>query len=129
MRATTVFLLALAALAAGCDSDCPGGTDCASGPSCYSACEKLYGEGDGACNIQIPSRTGQEMQGDCISHCVSAMNNAGEIGDYEPNERASSDDQVALENEQQAALWMDCVAETSCENLEKNYCAPVKNFP
>ena len=39
------------------------------------------------------------------------------------------DDDVALENEQQAALWMDCVAETSCDNLDKNYCAPVKNFP
>lgn len=129
MRATTVILLVLSALAGGCDNDCPGGTECAIGPSCQSSCEKLYGEGDGSCNIQIPSKTNGEMLNECIAHCEGAMNVAGEIGDYEPNERAAGDDEVALENEEQAALWMDCVADTSCENLENNYCAPVKNFP
>lgn len=133
MRAIAVLLVAFAALLTGCDPDCPGGTDCALGPSCYDACEKIFGDSDGQCNIQIPGKEGEsgrsEMINKCVAHCESALNRAGEVGDYSPNERASGDDDVALENEQQAALWMDCVAETSCDNLDKNYCAPVKNFP
>ena len=132
MRVSTVFLLAFTLLA-GCDNDCPGGTECALGPSCRDACEKIFGDGDGECNIQIPGKEGAsgraEMVSTCVSHCESAMNRSGEIGDYSPNERASGDDDIALENEQQAALWMDCVADTSCDNLNSNYCAPVKNFP
>ncbi len=133
MRASTVFLLVFAALAGACNPDCPGGDECAVGPSCYDSCEKLFGDGDGQCNIQIPGKEGPsgraEMVSRCVAHCESAMNRAGEIGNYTPNERASGDDDISLENEQQAALWMDCVAQTSCDLLDKNYCAPIKNFP
>ena len=133
MRAIPVFLFAFAALLSGCNNDCPGGTECALGPSCYDSCERLFGEGDGLCNIQIPGKDGasgrSEMIRDCVAHCEGALNRAGEVGDYTPDERASGDDDVSLENDAQAALWMDCVAETSCENLDKNYCDPVKNFP
>ncbi|MFN7145846.1 MAG: hypothetical protein ACK4YP_18870 [Myxococcota bacterium] len=133
MRASAVFLLVFAAVTAACNPDCPGGTECVIGPSCYDACEKLFGDGDGQCNIVVPGKDGAsgraEMTSSCIAHCESAMNRAGEIGDYAPNERAPGGEDISLDNEQQAALWMDCVSETSCDNLNKNYCAPVTNFP
>jgi hypothetical protein len=121
MRATTLLLLFSAALAGGC------------GPDCNTSCEKIFGDSSGECNIQIPGKVGasgrEEMISACVAHCEYAMKRNGDIGDYSPNERASGDDDISLENEKQAALWMDCVAETSCTNLDKNYCAPVKNFP
>lgn len=121
MRMSAVLLLLLTTLGAGC------------GPDCYSSCEKLYGAAAGECDIQIPGKEGesgrQEMVSACVAHCQNAMSEAGEIGDYAPNEKASGNDDISLENEKQAALWMDCVVETSCDNLNKNYCAPVKNFP
>lgn len=121
MRATTILLVSLVALASGC------------GPDCYSSCEKLFGDAADECDIRVPDKKGesgrQEMIRQCVDHCESALGNNGDIGDYTPNERASSDDDITLENEKQAALWMDCVSETSCDNLNKNYCAPVKNYP
>ena len=121
MRVSAVALFFVAAFASGC------------GPDCYSSCEKLYGDAAGECNIQIPGKEGesgrQEMVSACVAHCENAMKQAGEIGDYAPNEKSSGNDDISLENEKQAALWMDCVADTSCDNLDKNYCAPVKNFP
>jgi hypothetical protein len=121
MRATTILLLLSAALLGGC------------GPDCYSTCDKIFGDGAGECNIQIPGKVGaegrEEMINTCVTHCNSAMQHNGDIGDYSPNERASSDEDIGLENEKQAALWMDCVADMSCDNLNKNYCAPVKNYP
>lgn len=120
MRATNI-LLVVSALLAGC------------GPDCYTSCEKLFGDSSGQCKIPIPGKEGaagrEEMINSCVAHCESAMKKNGEIGDYSPNERASGDDDISLDNEKQAALWMDCVAETSCPNLDSNYCAPVKNFP
>ena len=136
MRATSVFLLVLSSLLAGCADDCPGGSECAIGPSCYSSCEKLFGpESSGGCDIQVAGHEGEsgraEMINQCVAHCESAMNRAGEVGTYDPNAREGSD-AIALENEQQAALWMDCIADTSCDLLdpyEGGYCAPVQNFP
>lgn len=110
------------------------------GPDCQSSCEKLYGDGtdrngEPQCNIELPGKEGaagaQEMTRDCVAHCEHALARNGDIGDYKPNERASGNDEVSLDNEQQAALWMDCVEETSCVNLNPNgggYCAPVSNF-
>lgn len=121
MRATTLLLVFSAAFAVGC------------GPDCYSSCEKIFGDAAGECDISIPGKTGesgrQEMISQCVSHCERAMRRNGDIGDYSPNERASGADDISLENEKQAGKWMDCVAETSCDNLNKNYCAPVTTYP
>ena len=121
MRVATLLMTFAAALASGC-----------AGPDCYTSCEKIFGDGEGECNIQIPGKEGasgrEEMINSCLAHCEAAMKRNGDIGTYSPNERTSSGDDVSLDNEKQAALWMDCVDETSCDNLNKNYCAPVKNF-
>lgn len=127
MRPTTlllVFSAALLAMACGPDA---GRRDC------YGSCERLFGDAATECNIKVPGKEGesgrQEMISACVTHCDHAMRRNGEVGVYSPNERASADDHIALENEKQAALWMDCVAETSCKNLDTNFCAPVKNYP
>jgi hypothetical protein len=103
------------------------------GPDCATSCDKLFGDGPGECNIQIPGKEGttgrQEMIRECNAHCDSALARNGDVGDYSPNERASANDEVSLENEKQAAMWMDCVAETDCDFLGEGYCAPVTNFP
>jgi hypothetical protein len=121
MRAILPMLL-LAVLGTGC------------GPDCESSCEKLFGDGPDECNIQVAGHSGATgrsyMIAQCMNHCQAAMERNGEVGDYDPNVRPQGNNEVSLENEKQAALWMDCVAETSCENLGTNgYCQPTTNFP
>ncbi len=117
----SLVVLPLVALTVGC------------GPDCQSSCDKIFGTKAEECNITIPGKADasgiQELTAECVSHCEQALARNGEVGTYEPNERTSASDAVALENEKQAALWMDCVSETACEDLNKNFCAPVTNFP
>lgn len=114
-------LLVLPALLAGCQ-----------GPSCQAACDKIFGDGDGECNI-IPAGVTteveiQRLERDCVAQCQAALANPGEITDgYDPNERNSSAD-VSLHTDKDAAIWMECVEQTACEDLDGGYCAPTKSF-
>lgn len=96
------------------------------GPNCRSSCERLYGSGEDQCNINVAGFDGEEGANrlviDCLATCNSAMSNAGSVGSYDPN--TNEDDDVSIANEKQAALWMDCVQETSCENIDAGYCLP-----
>ena len=58
------------------------------------------------------------------SYCEDALSKP-EAGNYDPNQKLPPSEKPTLETDQQAALWMECVDQTSCENLEKNYCAPI----
>lgn len=97
------------------------------GPDCRSSCEKLYGDAAGQCNINVASASGdlgaEELVRNCAASCEDAMGKTGELGDYDPNVRGSADS-VTLENEVQAAVWMECIDETSCDNLGDGYCPP-----
>jgi hypothetical protein len=97
------------------------------GPDCRSSCEKLYGDAAGECNINVASASGEqgaaELVRDCSAQCEDAMSKTGELGDYDPNVRGSADS-VTLQNEVQAAAWMECIVETSCDNLGDGYCPP-----
>ena len=108
-------------------------TACSPQHDCQSSCAKLFGEQAGQCGIVVPGHTDdggrQEMIDMCMDHCEGAMGQAGEAGDYSPNERTSGNEDVGLANDAQAALWMDCVTESACEDLKSNYCAPTTNFP
>ena len=45
-----------------------------------------------------------------------------------PNEKTRSSVSIKLESDQQAALWMDCIEEKSCELLKTTggrFCAPI----
>jgi hypothetical protein len=110
------------------------------GTDCQSTCTKLYG---GAPNCGDPNGADPEAEGyiegvigagqdeeemtrQCMSECEGALSKPGDAGDYKPNEFLKQTETVSLENDEMAALWMDCVEEQSCENLaSRNYCAPV----
>ena len=55
-----------------------------------------------------------------MSECSLGIEQGGPAGDYNPNEQTPRRETPTLETDQQTALWMDCVANTACENLEKN---------
>ena len=96
------------------------------GPSCRTSCERLYGSGEDECNINVPDFEGEEGANrliiECESVCDDAMSNTGTVGTYDPNSNADST--ISIANEKQAALWMDCVSETSCDNISKRFCQP-----
>ena len=112
MRLPVLLSLAATALATGC------------GPDCQSTCERLYTESE--CNIQRAGRDVDWLLGNCRSMCEEALKNPGEIGAYDPYAQSGYGSSIQITNEQQAALWMECVAEMDCAKIdEDNYCAPV----
>jgi hypothetical protein len=104
-----------------------------SGYNCFSTCDIIFGTAAGECAI-VPSgvTTDVEIQRlvrDCRSQCQGAMAEPGEVTEgYNPNERAGNQSDIELHTDKDAALWMECVAETACEDLDAGYCAPTKNF-
>ncbi len=95
----------------------------ACGPDCQSTCNKLYQTYE--CGIERPGTTLNERVDRCMDECNLALRKPGKLGDYNPNEETPRSEDINLENDQQAAAWMDCVKNTACENLERNFCAPV----
>jgi len=93
------------------------------GPDCQSTCNILYQSEE--CGIASPGSTQSELLSTCLDACENALEIPGELGRYDPNERTPSSQNVELKNDKQAAVWMDCVVETACENIEEGYCAPV----
>jgi hypothetical protein len=100
------------------------------GPNCQSTCDQIYN----ACGIIKPGQTTQELVGRCNEECESALRESGELGDYNPNTRRSSAASIDIENEVQAAAWMDCVwfiapdaTPEQCADLDPSsgYCAPI----
>lgn len=92
------------------------------GPTCESTCDKLFQTDQ--CNIEQPGVSQADERDACVSACESALDTPGDIDDYNPNER-SSDRSRVLQNDQEAAAWMECVSTTACEFLDDGYCAPV----
>ncbi len=93
------------------------------GPDCQSTCNKLYQSEQ--CNIQSPGSDLTELLTTCMDSCEYALSRPGEVGDYKPTEYTPASVSVTLQNDKQAAVWMDCVSETACDYLESGYCAPV----
>ena len=99
------------------------------GPDCLSTCERLYRagtdkNGNAQCNLG-EGRAGGDQFDRCLEECNFAMETTGDIGSYNPQKKLEGEDIPDLENDQQAAAWMDCVLDASCVNLNKNVCAPV----
>ena len=114
MRVATVLVVTASVLAAGCGE--PPRT-------CQSTCRKVYAPQE--CDIDTPGADWADMYDDCVDECDYALSQPGDLGGYNPDERITSGESVRLENEQQAAAWMDCVWETACQRLEEGYCAPI----
>jgi hypothetical protein len=105
---------------------------------CQSTCDKIYGEAPGCgepkgtpgeegylSGLIGPSGSTEKMLRQCQDECTTALQTPGEVGNYAPTEYTPSTEVVELENDKQAALWMDCVSEFDCANLESGYCAPI----
>jgi hypothetical protein len=100
----------------------------ACGPTCQSTCQKLYSESE--CNLQRPGKNQSELKNTCEDYCESALNEPGGLNGYDPFGREGSTNSVELETENQAASWMHCVDQSSCERLdfrsgEGGYCQPI----
>lgn len=96
------------------------------GPNCQDTCNAIYQPvGSGGCDITRPGRQTQELVSSCRERCETALEKPGPLGNYDPFNDQKSADEVNLETDRQAAEWMDCVAETSCNLLDKGFCAPI----
>jgi hypothetical protein len=94
------------------------------GPTCQSTCTKLYSTADGGCGLPTPGRTFEQALDDCMDDCEYAIVRPGELGDYDPTTPIGGGQTVTLENEKQAAAWMDCVEAAACERLDDGFCPP-----
>ena len=83
----------------------------ACGPDCQTTCEKLYAQG-GECDLPpLVMSSGSKIFQRCTETCESALKTHWDAGDYNPQEKTPSSQSIELVNDQQAALWMDCVEE------------------
>ena len=111
IRPIPLLLLPVVAFAAGC------------GPNCQNTCNKIYQPTE--CNIERAGRTPDQLINTCLDECEGALSNPGELGSYDPQNSRGSADDFEITTDRQAAAWMDCIAATSCENLQKNFCPPI----
>jgi len=109
MRLTLITLIASTALLQAC------------GANCQEACNRAFNESE--CNLRIPGETQDDLFDDCVAECEWALRTPGELEGYDPDEPSTSGESMVLDNEKQAAVWMDCVMETSCERLDQGHCA------
>jgi hypothetical protein len=102
-----------AALLAGCDKNC------------QNTCGRIYSESE--CHVIVPGVTPERLREDCEEQCETALTRAGSMGSYNPYNRAPPDREVVLENERQAAAWMNCVWDVECSQLDPStgICAPI----
>lgn len=93
------------------------------GPHCQGVCTKMI-----ECPELSELRAGysvDEAFDDCVTECENALLYPGTVGSYDPLDRNTSGENIELENEQQAAEWMECVDLLTCAKLADGYCAPV----
>ena len=93
------------------------------GSNCQAACNYKYNISE--CSVLPPGwgDRSDELIQMCIAECENALEKPGDVGSYDPDDRNTSGEAVTLENERQAALWMDCILESACERIEQGYCA------
>jgi hypothetical protein len=94
--------------------------------TCQSTCLRIWDEAQ--CGVQLTGIDPAEAISDCRNQCEDALANAGEMGDYNPFGKVDPLDPPLLENEKQAAAWMDCVWETDCALIQPEgggICAPI----
>ncbi len=113
-RIAALSLIPLLAFLSGC------------GPNCQTTCRRLYTAENDGCAIARPGNiTADQLINTCMDECEGALEKPGDVGSYNPFDNAGTSTSVQIENEKQAALWMDCIAQTSCVDLNAGYCAPI----
>tara|TARA_B100001989_G_C24171336_1_gene284394 strand:- start:17 stop:400 length:384 start_codon:yes stop_codon:yes gene_type:complete len=112
--ASGVFVTGLIALTVGLSA-------CGDVLSCQNACQKAYR--DDQCNFGAGLVDDDAAQ-DCTIECENALRTNGDLDGYDPDDLNSVDRSTTFElkNEAQAASWMQCVMETSCDDINKGFC-------
>jgi hypothetical protein len=107
-----VAIAAVALAAVGCDQNC------------QNTCARLYDPSQ--CAVQISGVEWTRSRNECQSTCETALTRAGQMGDYNPYNRPDPSNPPELENERQAAAWMECVWSVDCAELDPKtgICAP-----
>ena len=119
MRFLPVAVLTAAVAVAGCGEE---------KKNCQGTCTHVYDPAQ--CNVVVPGQPFDDLRDECTSECQAALREPGEMGDYNPYERAPSGsdwENYTLANERQAAEWMECVWSQPCENLtlQAGICWPI----
>lgn len=102
-RTLVAAVVGLALAGAGCDKNC------------QNTCYRLYDPSE--CAIHIGGVSEKDLKDQCISECTAALKSTGPMGTYDPYVPHDVDS-PELQNEKQAAEWMDCVWAATCEELE-----------
>ena len=93
----------------------------ACGPTCGEACRKIYEPSE--CGIQPGGGvSSSELIETCSAACDQALESPGQLNGYNPGQRQLRG--FELQNETQAAAWMDCVWEAECDTLQGD-CFPI----
>lgn len=114
MTALRLGCLAAIAVAAGCDQNC------------QNTCARIYSTSE--CGITIAGVDANTSRVNCVEACQTALTKSGEMGDYNPYNHPNPSDPPELENERQAAAWMECVwSRETCDDLDPatGVCAPI----
>jgi hypothetical protein len=94
------------------------------GPDCQSTCNRLYSQNE--CDIQRAGIERLELIDTCMDRCELALTKPGEAdSDYNPADKmppSKGVEESIVDTDVEAAMWMDCVSETSCDLLDEGYC-------
>ena len=94
------------------------------GPACQETCFRVYDESQ--CGRQASGGvTAKQLIDTCASECESALRNTGGMAGYDPRQRQPG--VFVLQNERQAAAWMDCIDASTCEELNPALIDPDDN--
>ena len=89
---------------------------------CDQACDRLYAPD--FCGLGGDVDAAADSRYRCDSQCQSAWSVEGEVrGGYRPSDPDSSVE--TYHNQAEAELWMDCVDDTTCTDLDAGVCPPV----
>ncbi len=103
------------------------------GENCQNTCQRVYDPSE--CGVVLPGIEAKELIKDCASQCEFALQRTGEAR-FDPLTTPASDDSWKLENESEAAAWIDCVWQLApgegpskeCGNIDPQqggFCAPI----
>lgn len=103
------------------------------GENCESTCTRVYDPSE--CGVVLPGVTPEDLITTCVSECEDALQRTGELR-FDPKQTPAADDAWRLQNEAEAAAWMDCVWEQApgtgpsktCANIDPQQggiCAPI----
>lgn len=103
------------------------------GYDCQSTCNHVYA--DSECGIATGQVDESEAIQQCTATCQDALSKTGDLGDYDPYIPYRGGTPPTLNNEKQAARWMECVWDSApdegfsanCVLLspEEGFCAPI----